>query len=104
MKMYKQQQTKGGLLLNTKHRPAGSMDKDGKHIVWEEREQIIVLPFEEDKTIMKFSLAPQYADKILSTLDACHWGTLIEFELKNKEVISVDIVEDVLKGFYESKM
>ena len=92
------------LLVRVAERPAGQMEKDGKQIHWDERIQISVLPFQESKNIMKYSLSPIYADKITRQLESVHWGCLIELEFEKREVISVNILSDVLKDFYEENI
>lgn len=96
----------GGLLLATKHRKAGLMEKDGKTIEWSEREQIILILFEGDdaKAIRKYSIAPSYEEKILQGLEKIHWGCLVELELEAGEVVAVSIMEDALKNFYEKNL
>lgn len=92
----------GGLLLKVAHRSAGEMEKNGKLISWEERYQLVILPFEDDRNIVKYSINPACEDKILRQLDEVHWATLIELELDGREVVSVEVVSDILRDFYES--
>ena len=93
----------GGLLINNKRRKAGQMHKDGKLYEWSERETITVLLWEgeNDRSIRKYVLSPNYEKKILQQLDVVHWGALIELDFDDKnEVISLTVVEDILKDFY----
>ena len=80
------------------------MNKDGNIIKWEERHQLVILAFESDREIRKYSISPSYKDDILNGLEAIHWGCLVELELKNKEVCSVSIVKDSLADIYESEL
>lgn len=99
------QQNIGGLLTDIKNRQAGEMERDGKIISWEERKQIFLLPFEEGRNIVKYCIAPDAVEKVLSNLENVHWGCLVELELNSKrDVISVTVVSDVLKDFYESNV
>lgn len=99
------QKNVGGLLVAIKNRPAGEMEKNGKVITWESRKQLHILPFESDREIRKYSIAPSKEDFIIQQLEMVHWGALIELELGQKnEVIDITVVSDVLKDFYESEM
>lgn len=94
--------TIGGLLLNIKLRKAGSMEKDGKQVVWDDAHQITYVPFEEERNIKKATIKPSCVDEIVKKLDSVHWGALIELELSNNLVTDVVVVEDVLADFYEN--
>lgn len=97
----------GGLLLANKRRKAGQMERDGKVIEWTDREQITLLLFEgeNERSIRKYSVNPHYEKQILQVLDSLHWGALIELDFSdNNEVISLTVVEDILKDFYEGEI
>lgn len=97
----------GGLIIGNKRRKAGQMEKDGKLIEWGERETITILLFEgeNERSIRKYCLSPSYEKKILQGLDILHWGALIELEFDDRnEVISLTVVKDVLKDFYEHEI
>ncbi|MCB6415745.1 hypothetical protein LI221_11845 [Faecalimonas umbilicata] len=99
----KRSQGTKGLLVKAGFRPAGKMDKDGKTISWEDAYQIVLLPFEEDKGVKKYTIDSNYTDEIMAKLETIHWGCLVELEFANKKVIALNIVDDVLKNFYEAE-
>lgn len=91
----------GGLLAGFKFRKAGQMDKDGKLISWGDAHQIILLPFEDEKGLRKYTVDPICVDEISKKLEAVHWGCLIEMDISNNLVTDVTVIEDVLNDFYE---
>lgn len=105
MKMQKKNNF-GGLVIAVKHRKAGSMERDNKTITWNERFQVVLISFEgeNERAIRKYSINPEHEKKILQTLDSIHWGCLVELDLENGEIISLTVVEDILKDFYESEI
>lgn len=92
-----------GLLLNISHRSAGSMNKDGKLIRWDDAYQLTILPFEDSKVIRKFNIAPNAVENIQHQLEAVHWGALIELSFTGKLVDDVYVVLDSLYDYYESR-
>ena len=96
----------GGLLLAVKHRKAGSMERENKVIEWADRYQIVLLSFEgeNERAIRKYSISPSYEKNILKGLDLVHWGALLEIELDSSEIVSLTVVSDILKDFYESEI
>ena len=94
----------GGLLTDSKWRENGEMEKDGKVIQWPKRFMISVLPFEESRNILKYAVHPKHAERIEKQLADIHWGCLVELEIDGREVVNVNVINDVLADFYEENM
>lgn len=89
-----------GLLVKVGLRPAGSMEKDGKTIQWEDVTQIVILPFESDRNLAKYTIAPDCANGIIQLLDDVHWGCFVELVFSGRQVVDVRVLEDILSPFY----
>lgn len=90
-------QTITGLLLNTKHRAPGSMEKDGKTITWGDADQLILLPLESPTgKIMKINMSPDFVDAIYKATDEVCWGALVDVETDGRNAVSVTILDDWL--------
>ena len=94
--------TASGLLTAIKFRKAGQMEKDGKLLTWDDAVQIILLPFEEEKNIRKYTVEPSCVEAIHQKLKPIHWGCFVEADISNNKVMDITIIEDVLKHFYEN--
>lgn len=97
--MKTRKQTITGLLLNTKHRDPGSMEKEGKLIQWGDADQLVLLPLESATgKIMKINMNPDFAKIIYSiTNDVC-WGALVEVETDGRHAVSIEILSDWLSA------
>lgn len=92
------------MLCNIKEREAGSMDKDGKEIVWDAAVQLVGIPWEDTRaSAQKFTIEPDCVDDIVRKLDAVHWGCVVELFLSNKKVVDLEIVEDVMLPIYRNE-
>lgn len=90
-------QTITGLLLNAKRRDAGSMEKDGKRITWDDADQLILLPLESPTgKITKINMNPNFADAIYKATEEVCWGALVEVEKDGRNAVSVTVLNDWL--------
>lgn len=88
------------LLLDAKDRDAGTMEKDGKTYSWGAGYQLITISLGEN-LIKKYMVDENCVKKIQAQLESVHWGCAIELKVRNKRVVEIAIIEDVLKGFFD---
>ncbi len=90
------EQTLVGLLLCVKHRPAGSFtDRDGREVVYDAAEQVLLLPYGDEKGfIKKLSIAEESVKEIYAQTDDLHWGALVSLKLHNNEVTGLIVHSD----------
>lgn len=84
-----------GLVLKCEKRPAGSMEKDGETIAWEDADQIVVLPLSDTRgNIKKYRLLPEKKDVIYKKMELVNWGALVSLSFTGNYVSDVEIVAD----------
>lgn len=89
------------ILINFKERKAGSMQKDGKEINWNDAIQIVGLGFEDvNGQAKKYIVDPSHVNEITKLLEPVHWGCVLELTLENKQVTAVNVISDVMAHLY----
>lgn len=93
-----------GLLLDLKHRSAGSMtdEKTGKLREWIEGDVIVLLPFDSTKGyLQKTLLEPTASARIQAKLADAHWGAVVELTIENRQAVDVEVIMDAFAAFYD---
>lgn len=93
-----------GLLLDLKHRSAGSMtdEKTGKLREWIEGDVIVLLPFDSTKGyLQKILLEPAASARIQAKLADAHWGAVVELTIENRQAVDVEVIMDAFAAFYD---
>ena len=89
------------VLLNLKERTAGSMEKDGKSISWNDAIQIVGIRWEDlNGQARKYTVSPSHVKEISRQLEPVHWGAVIELTLENRQVTGIDVISDVMAELY----
>ena len=89
------------LILNLYHREAGEMVKDGKTIKWDVANMAVTVPWLDLKgQIRKYKISPAHFDTIQKQLEPVHWGCVVDLTLEDKQVVKLDIVEDIMAGIF----
>lgn len=90
-----------GIVLDLRHRTAGSAEINGKLVEWKEGDILHFIPLENTKgTVFKYTLDPENANQIYQLLDDVCWGCLVELVFKEKLVTDVLILSDWLANCY----
>lgn len=91
------------ILFNIRNREAGSMEKNGKEITWDSAVQLIGVPWEDTNgATRKYNIEPSHIKEISTVLEAVHWGCIVDISISQKQVVSLEVVEDVMLPFYEN--
>ena len=93
-----------GLLLDLKHRSAGSMtdEKTGKLREWIEGDVIVLLPFDSTKRYLQNTvLEPTASALIQAKLADAHWGAVVELTIENRQAVDVEVIMDAFAAFYD---
>lgn len=89
-----------GLLINAGHRDAGEGEINGRIRQWKAADRIVYIKlFDEKGLVMRRDIQPEFVQKIYDVLDEVSWGAVIEVTILGKQVVSVEVISDILTDF-----
>ena len=85
-----------GLLLNDGFRKAGSMVKDGKDVKWPDGYVVTILSVGGSRStdIQRLTVRSGLEDTIKKQLENANWGSVIDVEMENNRIVSLEIQLD----------